>query len=185
MKKTALVILHDGVEEIEAITPIDILRRGGLEVTTASLGKKFSVEGRNGVIIQADTQLSTVENQVFDAVVLPGGPGIPQNVRPDGRVKNLLKHHYESGKLVAVICAAPLIAHDAGILEGKPYTAHFSVADELIRLDPDKAVIREGNVITSRGAGTSTVFSLTILAALADQGTADAVADSICLMQPQ
>lgn len=185
MKKTALVILHNGVEEIEAIAPIDILRRGGIEVTVASQNDELLTEGRNGIAIKADVSLASVESKIFDAVVLPGGPGIPQNVRPDNRVKDLLKRHDEAGSLVTAICAAPVILNDAGVLAGKSFTAHFSVEDELSAIDSRKAVIEDGNLITSRGAGTATAFSLAILAKLTDQATADAVAQSICLMQTQ
>ncbi|WOO41052.1 DJ-1 family glyoxalase III [Rubellicoccus peritrichatus] len=185
MKKTALIILHNGVEEIEIVTPIDILRRGGIEVTVASQTEELLAEGRNGITIKADRSLASIEDETFDAVVLPGGPGIPQNVRPDNRIKHILQRHHEAGSLVAAICAAPVIVNDAGILEGKNFTSHFSVEDELTTVDPTKAVIEDGNLITSRGAGTATAFSLAILAKLTDQATAEAVADSICLMQAQ
>lgn len=185
MSATALVILHDGVEELEAVAPVDILRRGGVETTLVAVGRTLEVTGRNGMILKAEQSLDTVLNQIFDAVVLPGGPGIPNQVRGDERVVKLLQAHAEAGSLTAFICAAPLIAHDAGLLAGKRFTAHFSVEDTLEQLDPSQAVIEDGTLITSRGAGTATAFSLAVLERLTDAATAQAVAESICLMGHQ
>lgn len=185
MSKSALIILHEGFEEIEAVNPIDILRRGGVEVTVASQGDSLAVAGRNGMTLMADTALDAVIDQTYDAVILPGGPGIPNNVRGDARVEALLKKQLAGSKIVGAICAAPLILHDAGLLEGRRYTAHFSVADELHALDESQAVLEDGPLITSRGAGTATAFGLALLSRLTDRETADALAQSICLMQAQ
>lgn len=185
MSKTALVIIHPGVEEMEAVAPIDILRRGGVETTVAASGDSLEVKGRNEMYLKADRLLSELGEDFFDAVVLPGGPGIPEGVRGDRVIEALLKRHAEADKLTAFICAAPLVAYDCGLLKGKQFTAHFSVEDTLAPMNNQQAVVEDGNLITSRGAGTATAFSLAILARLTDSATADAVADSICLMQAQ
>ncbi len=182
MSKTALVILHPGFEEIEAVTPIDILRRGGVEVIVASLGREPAVTGRNDMILLADAPLDVVLETDFDLVMLPGGPGILKEVRGDARVEALLKRHLGSGKLTGAICAAPLVLLDAGLLEGNQYTAHFSTAEELTAIDESRAVVEDGPLITSRGAGTATDFGLALLARLSGPETADAVAQSICVM---
>lgn len=185
MSKRVLVILHEGFEEIEAVTPIDILRRGGVDVLLASQTGTLSITGRNGMRLQAETSLEAVAGDNFDAIVLPGGPGILNAVRGDARVESLLKTHLTAGKLTAAICAAPLVLNDAGLLTGKRYTAHFSATDELPAIDATQAVVEDGPLLTSRGAGTATAFGLAILTRLTDQATSQAVAESICLMSPQ
>lgn len=185
MSKTALIILHPGFEELEAIAPIDILRRGGVKVTVASQHSGLSVTGRNGITLQAECPLDTVLNKSFDALILPGGPGVYKSLRTDSRLIDLTRRSHESGRLVAAICAAPLVLHDAGLLQGRSYTAHFATSEELPQLQADQPVVTDGNLITSRGAGTATAFALTLLSRLVDTATATAVAESICLMDGQ
>lgn len=185
MNKSALVILHDGFEEMEAVAPIDILRRGEVSVTVASLAKEKSVTGRSGITITADTDLDQALVRDYDLIVLPGGPGVFKGLRQDPRVRRALQHQVDAGKPVAAICAAPLVLLDAGVLDGLRYTAHFSTADELPDRDESVTVVRDGLVTTSQGAGTATAFALRLLADLCDEATALAVAQSICLKDPQ
>lgn len=169
-------LFHDGMEELEAIAPLDLLRRANLKVTTYSLGSQITVTSRNGVLIQADQMFtSTLSSNEFDALVIPGGPGV-KNLRNDDRVSALIRSFANAGKWIAAICAAPLLLHDQGLLEGKRYTAHASTADTLSRIDPAASVVIDGNIITSRGAGTSIDFGLTIVATLTGSGAADSIA---------
>lgn len=176
----ALIILHEGFEELEAVAPIDLLRRAEVEVTVASLHADALVVGRNRITVKADLLLDEVSGQLFDALILPGGPGVHKHLRHDTRVREMLQRHHQQGRLVAAICAGPLAVKDAGLLEGCSFTAHFSTAEELAARQPDAAVVKDGNLVTSQGAGTATEFSLALIERLRDAETAHSVAESIC-----
>jgi protein deglycase len=176
---TVLAILPEGFEEIEAVTPIDLLRRAGVEVTIASLSDNFHVTGRCGIILHADVTLSAAKGKTFDLVFLPGGPGVI-NLRTDPRVIECVRAQAEAGRWVTAICAAPTVLNTAGLLEGKRYTAHFSVAKELPAILADERVVTDGKIITSRGAGTALDFGLTLVEKLCGPDKAAEVAKSIC-----
>lgn len=158
---TVLVPLAPGFEEIEAVTPIDLLRRAGATVTVASLTPECLVTGRSGLTLRADTTLDAVTGLPFDLVLLPGGPGV-RHLRNDPRVINWARVQACSERWLAAICAAPTVLHDAGLLRGRRFTAHFSVAAELGNVEP-LAVVVDGNLVTSRGAGTALEFGLTLV----------------------
>lgn len=177
--KSALFIIGDGVEELEAVAPIDLLRRAGVAVTVASITGDRAVTGRNDIVLKADCLLSDVSG-TYDAIVIPGGPGI-KAVRAESKVIDLLKEQAQSGRLVAAICAAPTVLLDAGLLEGRRYTAHFGVAGELPAIMEDAPVVIDENIVTSRGAGTALDFGLTLVELLCSESAADEVATSICV----
>lgn len=177
---TVLAILPEGFEEVEAVTPIDLLRRAGVTVTTAALGETIHVTGRNGITIHADATLTGIPDvQPFDALFLPGGPGV-KHLRADPRVRARVLTQHAAGRLIAAICAAPTVLHDAGLLVGRRYTAHFSVANELKEILANERVVLDGRILTSRGAGTALDFGLKLVALLTDGTKADEVASSIC-----
>lgn len=182
MKKSILVILAPGFEEIEAITPIDILRRANIEVTIASLNDELQVPSRGNVVVVAEVKLKDVIKKNFDAILLPGGPGT-KDLREDERVLELVNQFNDSQKIVGAICAAPTVLADAGILEGKRYTAHFSVADELTAIQKESAVVKDGNVITSQGPGTAIQFGLSLVEALVGKSAADKITKDICYLK--
>jgi len=175
---TVLVILAEGFEEIEALTPVDVLRRAGADVTVAALGDGIHVTGRSGVTIHADATLSSVEEIKFDCVVLPGGPGI-NHLRKDARVLNILRQQKKNGGWIAAICAAPVVLKSAGVLEGRRFTAHFSVVAELPEALCGERVVLDGRLITSRGAGTSLDFGLSLAEQLFSREKALEIARSI------
>lgn len=176
---TVLVILAEGFEEIEATAPIDLLRRAGAEVTVASLAEGIHVTGRTGITLHADTTLSAVENKAFGCVLLPGGPGT-KHLRADSRVRSVVTSQHARDGWLAAICAAPTVLNDAGLLSGRRYTAHFSVAAELPNLLPNERVVVDGRLITSRGAGTALEFGLTLVEKLFSIEKSREVAESIC-----
>ena len=137
------------------------------------------VAGRTGITLHADTTLTSVEARIFDAVVLPGGPGV-KHLRADFRVRGIVERHAAAGRWVGAICAAPTVLHDAGLLQGRRYTAHFSVANELPAILPQERVVVDGNLITSRGAGTALDFGLQLVEKLVSREKALEVAASIC-----
>jgi 4-methyl-5(b-hydroxyethyl)-thiazole monophosphate biosynthesis len=174
-----LTILADGFEEVEAVTPIDLLRRAGAEVVLAGLADGIHVTGRSGVTMHADTQLATVETADFDCVFLPGGPGV-KHLRADPRVRAIVLRHGKADRWIAAICAAPTVLFDAGLLEGRRYTAHFSVANELPNILANERVVADGRLLTSRGAGTALDFGLLLVEKLFSTEKSDEVARSIC-----
>jgi 4-methyl-5(b-hydroxyethyl)-thiazole monophosphate biosynthesis len=162
---TVVAILAEGFEEIEAVAPIDLLRRAGAEVTTAALGESMHVTGRSGITVHADTTLGAVIDRNFDCVFLPGGPAV-KHLRADPRIAGWLRQHDAAGKWIAAICAAPTALKDAGLLTGKRFTAHDSVANELPELIKHERVVADGRVLTSRGAGTAVDFGLFLISKL-------------------
>ena len=175
--KRALVVMGDGVEELEAVAPIDLLRRAGVAVTVASREEQREVRGRNGLTLAADVLLDALAGQRFDCIIIPGGPQVAA-ARKDSRVLELVHGHAVDGRLVGAICAAPLVLADAGILEGKRYTGHATIADELPEL-AEQPVVVDGDIITSRGAGTAVAFGLALVKAMCGAETAREVAGSI------
>lgn len=180
MSKRALCLVVDGFEEIETITPVDLLRRAGAEVTTAALGDSRQVCGRCGVMIEADALLGDVDSTGYDLLVIPGGPGVAV-LRADGRPAELAAGFLGDGRTVAAICAAPLVLKDAGVLEGRRFTAHFSTADELPEALADEAVVVDDRLVTSRGAGTALAFGLVLIELIFDQDRAKDIGASIML----
>lgn len=178
MSISALFIFTDGIEELEAIAPLDILRRSGVTCTSASQSGQLTVTGRNQISLIADCLLDEALKNDYDVVVVPGGPSVG-TLRKDPRVIQLIKEQAASGKTVAAICAAPTLLNDAGLLENRSYTAHFTVADELPEIIESEAVVVDGNIITSRGAGTAVEFGLKLVELLIDKATAKEVSDSI------
>jgi 4-methyl-5(b-hydroxyethyl)-thiazole monophosphate biosynthesis len=176
---TVLAILPDGFEEIEATAPIDLLRRAGVEVTIAALGEQIHVTGRSGLTLHADTTLAAVLVHDFDCVFLPGGPGV-KNLRADPRVRTLVQRQHAAGRWLAAICAAPAVLHDAGLLAGRRYTAHFSVAGELPAILAHERTVADGSLLTSPGAGTALDFGLLLVEKLVSSEKAREIAQAIC-----
>lgn len=179
MTPRVLVLLAEGFEEIEAITPIDLLRRAGANVIIAALTEELGVTGRCGVTIRADVSLAKAAGEIFDCLLLPGGPGV-RHLRADPRVRACVQAHATQGSWLAAICAAPTVLLDAGLLEGRRYTAHPSVANELPQLDASQRVVVDGRLITSRGAGTALEFGLLLVEKLLSAAKSSEIARSIC-----
>jgi 4-methyl-5(b-hydroxyethyl)-thiazole monophosphate biosynthesis len=177
---TVLALLADGFEEIEAFAPVDLLRRAGIEVTVASLNDNRHATGRSGITAHADAALSAVGAQLFDLLLLPGGAGV-KNLRADPRVKEIVLRHHHAGRWLAAICAAPTVLADCGLLTGKRYTAHPSVAAELPDIRSAERVVTDGKMTTSQGAGTAVEFGLHLAALLTSPAKADEIGKAICL----
>ncbi len=176
--KRVLCIVADGFEEIETVTPVDLLRRAEIEVVVAAVGSSLHVTGRSGITMHADAGLDEVDPAGFDLLLLPGGPGVAA-LRADGRAAALAKQFVAAGKPVGAICAAPLLLADAGLLEGKQFTAHFTTAGDLPGALADEPVVDDALLITSRGAGTALDFGLLLVERLAGTTKAAEVAQSI------
>lgn len=176
---TALVLLPEGFEEIEAVTPVDLMRRAGFEVTIAALGDGIHVTGRSGITIHADTTLAVLSpDKTFDVLVLPGGPGV-KHLRADPRVRARVLAQASGPGWLAAICAATTVLHDAGVLAGRKYTAHPSVGHELPAMLVNERLVIDGNIITSRGAGTALDFALGLIEVVAGTSKAREIAAAI------
>ena len=176
--KRALVLMADGFEETELTVPVDVLRRGGADVVLCSTGGTLEVEGAHGMLFLADAALDEVSADDFDAVFLPGGGPGTERLESDERVLEIVRKFAEAGRLVAAICAAPRVLKRAGILDGRKITSYPS---EQAKLDDgsltylqDRVVV-DGNLITSRGAGTAAEFGFALLEALEGKEVAEKV----------
>jgi protein deglycase len=180
MNKKALLILADGFEEIEALTPADILRRADISVTTAAVNQ-LKVTGAHKIIVIADKILDKNDTQ-YDICILHGGtPGVA-NLAASPLVKSIVTTMYRDGKYIAAICAAPArVLAPLGILDGKKATCfpgcetNFSPSTTYLEQD----VVIDGNIITSRGAGTSIAFALAIVEQLRGKEIADKISKAI------
>jgi 4-methyl-5(b-hydroxyethyl)-thiazole monophosphate biosynthesis len=172
-----LVPLAPGFEEIETVTPIDILRRAGAEVVIASVDGAPWVVGRTGIVIRADRTLDDVRAEAFNLVLIPGGPAVAA-LRKDVRIHAMLQTQHREQGWIGAICAAPLVLKDAGILPDH-YSAHDSCLGELPQAQIDTRVVVAGRTITSRGAGTSLDFAFALVAALFGHAKEDEVRRAI------
>ena len=175
-----LVLLPAGFEEVEAVTPVDLLRRAGHRVTLAALGDELAVKGRNGMVLRADTVLGRIDpNAAYQLLLLPGGPGVAA-LRSSPDVREVLGRHVMADAWIAAICAAPLVLHDAGLLAGRHYTAHPATATELNAIEASHRVVVDGRIVTSRGAGTALDFALKLVELLGDAAQAEQISKEIC-----
>lgn len=177
---SVLVPLADEFEEIEAFAPVDLLRRAGIDVTVASLSETRHATGRSGITAHADTTLAAVLGTNFDLLFLPGGAGV-KNLRADPRVLELVRKQHAAGRWLAAICAAPTVLHDCGLLAGRRYTAHFSVANELPAILASERIVTDGKITTSQGAGTAVEFGLHLVGLLAGPDKSAEISKAICL----
>lgn len=175
------MILAQGFEEIEAVAPIDILRRGNIEVIVAGLDNINIASARNLTVHCSDV-LSNCMNDHFDAVVLPGGGKGTEHLSKSKEVLWLVKKLFNEGKVVAAICASPaVILAPLDILDGKKATCYPGMQESFHKTTTylDTHSVIDGNIVTGRAAGSSVEFGLSVLEALTDKSHADRVRASI------
>ncbi|XP_075929023.1 Parkinson disease protein 7 [Petromyzon marinus] len=178
--KRALVILAKGAEEMETVIPTDVLRRAGIKVTLAGLAGPEPVQCSRDVVICPDTSLEkAMAEGPYDVVVLPGGNLGAQNLAESAAVKLVLQAQMDRKGLIAAICAGPTALKAHGIAFGSKVTTHPLAKDKMMEgghyVYSEARVERDGNVITSRGPGTSFEFALFIVEALLSADAASAV----------
>ena len=174
------ILMATGCEEIEALTVVDLLRRAKISIDMISVDSAPTVTGAHGIIVEADVPMRDADWSKYEALILPGGMPGTLNLKNNETVTTQVKQFYNAGKLVAAICAAPTVLGHCGILEGKRATCYPGCEDGLTGavLATDN-VVRDGNIITSRGMGTAIDFGLALIANLLGQPTADELAKSI------
>jgi len=187
MEKKAVVLLADGFEDVEAITPIDYLQRAGIKVTTVSVSENCSVTSRwGGIKLIADTTLAECRqqgSQNWDAVILPGGIPGATNLAASKDVNALLLEMADAGKLICAICASPVIVlAPLGLLAGKKFTCYPGLENNVKQGEwSDDNTVIDGNIITSRSAGTSGHFAISIIKKLLGEDAAKKVIDAVLL----
>lgn len=174
----ALVLLANGFEEVEGITQVDFLRRGGLNVTSASIHDSKTVMGAHNIPVGADALLSELNPDDFDIVILPGGGVGTQNLGKSQAVVSIIKKYSAENKWVAAICAAPSVLGDNGLVKGKKCTCYPGFESHMTggEITTDEVVV-DGKIITSRGPGTALAFALKIIELLVSKEAAVEVAE--------
>lgn len=166
MKKIYIVVA-EGFELIEMLTPVDVCTRAKMDVKMVSLDDTERVCASNGVEVKVNQKWSETNFNNGDALLLPGGyPGYI-NLAQSKKIGELLRNYFDTGKLVAAICGAPYVLSVNGLAKDRRLTCHHTVIDKMegYRLDRQKVVV-DGNLITGRGAGCSLDFSLALVSAL-------------------
>lgn len=173
------VFLGEGFEEVEALTPVDLLKRAGHNVLTVSVSHSHHVMGAHGVMVKADFCIDEVHLSNFDMLILPGGGGYKNLEKCDALMKKVRKFAKE-GKFVAAICAAPTILGHEGLLEGKKATCFPGMEEALLGATyTGEETTRDGNIITGRSAGCAVSFALKIIEALDGKDKALQIARTI------
>jgi 4-methyl-5(b-hydroxyethyl)-thiazole monophosphate biosynthesis len=178
--KNACVFLADGFEDIEAITPIDLLRRAGVSVTVVAVKGHEAVSAR-GLRVACDASLPEMLSKPLpDLAVLPGGGSGSRNLAASADLEKLVKKLFAEGKLVGAICAAPAVVLGSwGLLAGKKFTCFPGMGDDLPVKPRKERVVVDGNLVTSQAAGSAEEFSLALIAALCGKEAAEKVASEI------
>ncbi len=184
MEKRILVPLAEGFEMLEALSIVDVFRRGGAHVDLASISDSKQVTSSHGVAVVADTLLADCLDNAYDLIVLPGGIPGALNLKESHELADLLKRQQVEQKLYGAICASPaLVLEHHGLLEGKKATCHPGFIENLTCRDRvGEKVVVDGNCITSRGAGTSIDFSLELLEIVMGREKRQEVATQMAIM---
>lgn len=174
------VLLAPGFEEAEALVPVDLLRRAGIETETVSITGE-PVPGSHGITVTADISLSQVDRSKADMVVLPGGGPGYKNLGKEPKVEQLVREAAEQGRWIAAICAAPTLLGRWGLLTGKEAVCYPGMEEGLTGAQTrmGQGVVVDGKTITGRAAGSAIDFGLALITALKSQEEADRVRHAI------
>lgn len=170
------VFLATGFEDIEALAPVDIMRRAGLDVQTVSITGERVVESAHGVGIVADLLLPDVDFSEAEMLVLPGGLPGSTNLDACQPLTQAIVRHFEAGGAIAAICAAPLVFGHLGLLKGRRATCYPGVEPELKGATYTAAIVeQDGNIITGKGPGAAFEFGYTIVEFFRGEGVSQAL----------
>ncbi len=172
--KKVFIHLANGFEEVEAITPVDVLRRAGCEVTVVSVTGKREATSARGLVVLADRLFEEADYSQADVILFPGGqPGSDNLTRHEG-LKKIISEFHRQGKMIAAICAAPMVLANAGILQGKRVTCFPGTESKMKgAICTGNAVEVDGNIITGKAAGAAMKFSLLLTEQLIGKSKAD------------
>lgn len=176
------VLLGTGFEETEAIAPLDLLRRAGIQTLTVGVNGKI-VYGGHGIGVEADITVGEMDLTTMDMIVLPGGLGGVASIRASKEAMDALRFAWNNGKYIAAICAGPTVLADLHITDGKNATCYPGCEAQMgsANMVPGAACVRDGRLITGTSAGCAVSFGLALVAALKGQDTADTLANQIVI----
>jgi len=172
--RKAIIFLAEGFEEVEALTPVDVLRRAGIEVITVSISDTIQVTGAHQITVTADACFNDIDYKSANILVLPGGmPGTTNLFNHEG-LRKLLQEFASENKWIAAICAAPMILGELGFLKGKTVTCYPGFESHLKGANvTTQSVVTDKNIITGKGIGAAMDFSLRLVEVLTDKNTAE------------
>lgn len=169
-------LMANGFEDIEALAPVDILRRGGVEVVTVSVTGEDWVESAHGVVVKADARIENVNMADADLVMIPGGMPGAKNLNEHKGVRNALLRQHEQGRRVAAICAAPMVLGSLGILKGKRATCYPGFESYLEGAEYTAHLVEvDGNVTTAKGPAAAMMYGFCLLTQLTSEAQAEEV----------
>ena len=176
------MLLGTGFEETEAIAPLDLLRRTGLDVATVGINGK-TIYGSHGIGIEADLELHQMDLTNLEMIVLPGGLRGVASIQASAPALDAVRFAWDNGKYVAAICAAPTILASLGITDGKKATCYPGCENQMgtAQMVPNTAAVTDGRLITGTSAGCAVAFGLALITALKGQQAADAIAQQIVI----
>ena len=178
--KRVSIFLAPGFEEVEALTPIDLLRRAGAQVTIVSIGEEKAVTGSHQITVTADALFEETDFSDQDLFILPGGQPGTNNLKACKKLRDLLEDANKKEKLLAAICAAPTVFGDMGLLKGKRATCYPSCEEGLVGAEyVIERVVVDGNITTSRGVGTAIPFALSLIEQLFGKEKSEEIRTSI------
>ncbi|WP_312906707.1 DJ-1 family glyoxalase III [Tissierella praeacuta] len=163
--KKVILFLAEGFEEVEALTVVDYLRRKDVAVDTVSITEDNKVKGVHDIVVIADKVINSINDiNSYDAVIIPGGLPGATNLRDNHKVIDIVKKANRNGKLVAAICAGPIVLEKAGVIHGKNVTSYPGFEDELMSgIYIDDSVVRDCNIITAKGPALAVEFAIEIM----------------------
>lgn len=176
------MLLGTGFEETEAIAPLDLLRRAGIQALTVGINGK-TIYGGHGIGIEADITISEIDLTKMDMIILPGGLGGVKSVSQSPEAMDILRFAYENNKYIAAICAGPTILASLGITDGKNATCYPGCETQMgsANILSDKAAVRDGKIITGTSAGCAISFGLELIAALKSDDAAETIKKQIVI----
>ena len=175
------MLLGTGFEETEAIAPLDLLRRAGVEVTTVGLNG-IIVRGSHDICVEADMEIGYADFKDLEMIILPGGLGGVASIRACKEAMEAVRFAWENGKYTAAICAGPTVLADLGITDGKNATCYPGCEGQMGTANMvQAAAVTDGKLITGTSAGCAIPFGLALIAALKGQEEADRIAQQIVI----
>ena len=175
------MLLGTGFEETEAIAPLDLLRRAGVEIATVGINGK-TITGSHGIPVTADIELKEMDLTDLDMIILPGGLGGVSSIKASEKALEAVRYAYDNGKYVAAICAGPTILAQLHITDGKNATCYPGCEDQMGTANMVcAAAVTDGKVITGTSAGCAIPFGLALITALKGEEAADAIARQIVI----
>ena len=175
------MFLADGFEEVEALCPLDILRRAGLEVTTVGVGGRDMIRGAHSITVHADIPDVMYRDSSPEMIILPGGMPGSSNLDGSRIVDAAIRAASRKGAYLAAICAAPMVLGKRGVLEGKRAVCFPGFEEYLTgaEVDAESTVVRDGNIITAKGMGAAFDFGLELVRCFKDDGTAEKIKSGV------